>query len=250
MDDLGTRMKVYEKCYNVKLPKRLPVIIRIDGKSFHSMVKKWQCKTPFDDRLIEIMQATTQYLCNNISGCELGYVQSDEISLLLRNDQTLNTQPYFDNKLQKLCSVVASMATMTFNHCGSTFFKIPLIRNANYAMFDARVFILPKSEVVNYFIWRQQDASRNSVQMLARPLYSHKKCNNKNSSQLQEMCFQKGQNWNDLETYKRRGTCLIKKDKTISTPNGEVIRKKWVIDKDIPVFTQDREYIENTLVIS
>ena len=240
-DDLGTRMKEYEKCYNFKLTKRAPVILRIDGKAFHTMVKKWKCEKPFDEKLIETMMNVTKYLCENISGCEIGYVQSDEISLLLRNNQTLNTQPWFDNKLQKICSITASMATRMFNTCQWI--------AENPAMFDCRVFVLPEDEVCNYFIWRQQDASRNSVQMLARSMYSHRECNNKNCDELQEMCFLKDQNWNNLNTYKRRGSCVVKVLKEIATPSGEMItRNKFEIDYEIPVFTQDRDYINRRII--
>lgn len=240
-DDLGTRMKGYEQCYSIKLTKRTPVILRIDGKSFHTMVKKWNCDKPFDENLINAMMGTTKYLCENISGCQLGYVQSDEISLLLTNNQTVNTQPWFDNKLQKIVSVGASMATMMFN---DWYDKAEI----NSAMFDCRAFVLPEDEVCNYFIWRQQDASRNSVQMLARSLYSHKECNNKNSDELQEMCFHKNRNWNNLEVYKRRGSCCEKNPVEILTPSGEsIIRNKWKIDYEIPVFTQDRDYINQRL---
>lgn len=250
-DNLGTRMKKYEKCYDIKFPRRTPVVIRIDGKSFHTMVKRWKCEKPFDQEMLNAMVDTTKALCENISGCEIGYVQSDEISLLLRNDQDLNTEPWFDNKLQKIVSVSAAMATkyfiwFYFFHKDASFGN-SVVKITDLPAFDCRAWILPTDEVCNYFIWRQQDASRNSVQMLARSLYSHKECNNKNCSELQELIFKKGQNWNDLTVQKRRGTCVIKKPVEIKNDKGTFVRNKWVVDLDIPIFTQNRDYINKRL---
>ena len=117
------------------------------------------------------------------------------------------------------------------------------------AAFDARAFIVPKEDVCNYFLWRQQDATRNSIQMLARSLYSHRECEDKNTSQLQELIFRKGINWNDCPVYQKRGRCIIKKSAMHQGTNpktGEVVsgmRSKWVVDNEIPIFSQDRNYI-------
>ena len=249
-DTLGDRMKSYENSYRVSLPIRMPVVIRIDGKAFHTYTKS--CKKPVDEGLVDCMNITAKYLCQNVQGCQLAYVQSDEISLLLNNYETLETQPWFDNNLQKMASVSASMAGAIFtlespkiwsDNDDSTF---PIYKPA---FFDSRVFLLPKEEVTNYFIWRQQDATRNSVQMLARTLYSHKQCENKNNSELQEMIFQKGLNWNDCPTPQKRGRCIIKQALTLLSKNPltdetvTTVRHEWIVDNEIPVFTQDRQYI-------
>lgn len=113
-DDLGRRMKeYYEQIPKTKLMRRTPVIIRIDGKAFHSFTKGF--KRPFDDVLIESMQETMKYLCENIQGCVLGYHQSDEISLVLVDYHKLTSNAWFDYEVQKICSIAASMATMIFN---------------------------------------------------------------------------------------------------------------------------------------
>lgn len=109
------------------------------------------------------------------------------------------------------------------------------------AMFDARAFTLPKEEVCNYFIWRQQDASRNSVQMVAQSLFSHKQLHGKNTGELQDMMFtEHGVNWNDYPTHQKRGACIVKEyyEKEGAT------RSRWVPDLEIPIFTQDRDYID------
>lgn len=269
-DDLGNRMKGYENISRYYLTKKTPVIIRIDGKAFHSFTKGF--KKPFDDILMKSMQETAKYLCANIMGCKLAYTQSDEISLLLVDYERNESQSWFENNLVKMVSVSASMATMAFSkamckeinafenthnptYANAGFYtkmwdsyeneKMDTIyRNAYYngAMFDARAFIIPKEEVCNYFIWRQQDATRNSIQMVAQSLFSHKELQNKNCKELQELMFQeKGVNWNDFDNVCKRGSCIIKETYNISE---ECTRTRWIVDKDIPIFTQDREYID------
>jgi tRNA(His) 5'-end guanylyltransferase len=248
-DSLGDRMKSYEACYNMKMPRRLPAVLRVDGKAFHSMVKRWKCEKPFDQNLVGAMQETALHLCQNISGAVLGYVQSDEISIVLRNDQTIHTQPWFDNKVQKIASVSASLATAAFNNA----FKYCMVGADDinqHAVFDCRVWVMPQDEVQNYMVWRQQDASRNSVSMLARGHFSHKQVQGKNVNQMQDMLMlEKGINWNDLDTCLKRGTCIIKKSAELKTPSGDAFfRDKWHIDKEIPVFTQLPDYVKSRLV--
>ena len=231
-DSLGDRIKEYESVPSLKLTRRTPVIVRLDGKAFHSWVKKAKCEKPFDNNLIRIMQGTTAYLCKNVQGCRIGYCQSDEITLLLIDYGTLESDAYYDNSVQKICSVTSSMATAYFNNLSLLIFA-----NSPLAMFDSRCFNVPKEEVNNTFLWRQQDASRNSVQMLARSFFSHKECENKNNSELQDMMMEKHNvNWNELETYKKRGTCVYKK-------LGENNKPEWFIDKNIPIFSQEKDFV-------
>lgn len=261
-DSLGDRMKSYEDAFRAHLPIRMPVIMRIDGNAFHTYTKG--CKRPVDENLVEVMNITAAALCKNIQGCKLAYVQSDEISLLIVNYENLETQTWFDNNLQKMVSISAGMASSVFtanswkiwgftekviSHAPSQKLadSLPIIKPA---VFDSRALLLPKEEVVNYFLWRQQDNTRNSVQMLARSLYSHKECTDKNNSELQEMCFKKSVNWNDCPTSQKRGRCIVKhsiwKD-AVNPKTGENIsamRSEWAVDNEIPIFSQDRNYIE------
>lgn len=260
-DSLGNRIKKYEDAYRHVLPIRLPIIMRFDGRTFHSYTK--DCKKPVDQGLVDCMNETAKYLCENIQGCQIGYIQSDEISLLINNYKTLDTQPWFENNIQKMVSISAAMASVIFT---KNSYKIwgehlyaegqenetrePIIKPA---FFDARIFVLPKEEVNNALLWRQQDCTRNSVQMLARSLFSHKQCNNKNNSELQQMIFEKGINWNDCPTFQKRGRCIIKQ-KVIKTgfnfktlESSFVERSEWTIDNEIPIFSQDKNYIEQYL---
>lgn len=258
VDSLGDRMKSYENSYRTNLPIRMPLIIRVDGKAFHSYTRG--LKKPVDDGLVNCMNETAKYLCENIQGCQLGYVQSDEISLLITNYQDINTQSWYDNNLQKIVSISAAFASVTFTQNSHLIWTPNKIDPSSDPMsecdfnkpayFDSRAFILPKEEVCNYFLWRQQDATRNSVQMLARSLYSHKECEDKDNSELQEMCWQKGINWNDCPIPQKRGRCIIRQKiwKQGTNPKTGVVfsaeRSEWIIDNDIPIFSQDRSYID------
>lgn len=232
-DDFGDRMKGYENTYRIKLTKRMPVIIRIDGCHFHTYTKG--LAKPFDMTLAHAFWETCKYLANNIMGCKLIYHQSDEISLLLTNYDKLTTESWFDNNLQKIASVSASMATAKFNEL------IYSYSGSKLAIFDSRVWILPHDEVANYFLWRQQDASKNSVSMVAQSNFSHKSLQGLNGKQMQDKLFvEKGINWNDLPVWQKRGVCITKQ----TYKYGETDRTKWVVDHDTPIFSQDRNYIE------
>lgn len=268
-DNLGTRMKTfYEQIPKTKLMRRTPVIIRIDGKAFHTFTRGF--KRPFDDVLIKTMQETAKYLCENIQGCQLAYTQSDEISLLLIDYLRFETSAWFDYEIQKMCSVSASMVTMYFNKVFSEVvtdyfdgedeedekydFALAEAREKG-AMFDARVFNIPREEVTNYFYWRQLDASRNSIQMVGQANFSHKELQYKSCNDIQDMLMnQKGINWNDFPTYQKRGSCVVR-NRIVLESNGMTEKcmlrdpkqseNSWIIDKNIPIFKGDgREYIE------
>lgn len=238
---IGKRMKAnYEKSFDFRLPKRMPVIIRIDGKVFHSFTKG--LKRPFDENLISVFNYTAKALCQEIQNCVFAYLQSDEISLLLHNYKNLNSDSWFDNRVQKMVSVSASNATGFFN---SVFYKTFSLDKSypehilkRIAFFDSKVAVYPEKEVCNYFIWRQIDWQRNSLHMIARSLYSSKELHRKKKAELHDMIHDKGENWDKLPTHLKRGRCIIKDSET----------NKWVIDNEIPIFTKDRDYIERFLV--
>ena len=259
-DELGTRMKTYyEQVPKYRLMRRTPVIIRIDGKAFHTFTKGF--KRPFDDVLDGAMTKTMEYLCNNIQGCIFGYTQSDEISLVLSDYRKLKSEAWFDYEVQKMCSIAASMATMAFNKFFESavqdFFMANIlsfsVEDSRYtyedeeadrmykvyrhalekgAMFDARVFNIPKEEVVNCIYWRQLDAARNSIQMVGQANFSHRELHGKTCNMIQDMLHeQKGINWNDYPTKWKRGVCWT--------------REKG-LDFDMPMLKgEDRKYLED-----
>lgn len=255
-DDLGCRMKdFYESVPKTRLVRRMPVAVRIDGKSFHTFTRKFE--KPFDEVLMRTMQETMKYLCENIQGCVLGYTQSDEITLILVDYKKLNSSAWFDYEVQKMCSVGASMATMAFNrefvkNMKSNPQMLPVYEKvAGRAMFDARCFNIPKEEVANLIYWRQLDASRNSVQMAGHANFSHKQLQGKSCSQIQDMLMlEKGINWNDYDVDKKRGSCCVRAEPLQGEEGEEASRPVWVIDRDIPIFKgEGRDYIERLVYL-
>ena len=275
-DELGKRMKeFYEAVPKTRLVRRTPVAIRIDGKAFHTFTRGFE--KPFDEVLGRAMRETMKYLCENIQGCVLGYTQSDEITLILIDYKKLTSSAWFDYEVQKMCSIAASMATMAFNKFFTEFayevrpdgVRLPDSQEADYksilyraaekgAMFDARVFNIPKEEVANLIYWRQLDATRNSIQMVGQANFSHSELQNKSCNVIQEMLFQERDiNWNDFPTHLKRGSCCIKSEATTTcakTVDGQVItwaaeRPHWEIDLEIPIFKEEgRQYINQRIL--
>ena len=246
-DDLGTRMKTfYENIPKTRLMRRVPVAIRLDGKAFHTFTRGFQ--KPFDFVLMDTMQRTMKYLCENIQGCVFGYTQSDEITLILVDYQKFTSSAWFDYEVQKICSISASMATMAFNRFfaqevdkwGVETFGLewyeggtndPEVANSpewklveiyskaidKGAMFDARCFNIPKEEVTNLIYWRQLDATRNSIQMVGQAHFSHNELQDKTCNMIQDMLMTKyGINWNDFTIPCKRGTACIRAGKKVT----------------------------------
>ena len=266
-DSLGDRMKeFYEFRAKTKLVRRMPVIIRLDGKAFHTFTKGFA--KPFDKRMIEAMQETTLELCKSIQGCVFGYTQSDEITLILVDYNAIDVSAWYDYEVQKMCSVAASMATLTFNRIFHN--KIREFVNEHYkvitdketygeelsnsvnellksynravemgAMFDARCFNVPINDVCNCVLWRQKDATRNSINSLGQAWFKHKELDGKTTNQVQDMLFDKyGINWNNLSTVEKRGTAVIKNEED-----------KWIIDEEMPILTgENRSYVESRII--
>ena len=213
---VGDRMKVYEAVSAWTLPRRIPVILRLDGRAFHTITRKrfgksWSME--FTEQMIE----TAKTVMADIQGCDICYCQSDEISFLLTDYKKITTEAWFGYDARKMISISASLASAQFSRV-----------HGRNVCFDSRVFSIPQDDVTNYFVWRQVDATRNAIQMAGRELYSHKEMNNKNCSQIQEMLFQKGVNFDKLPVVRKRGFCIVDKE----------------VDLNIPVFSKNREYIE------
>ena len=275
-DELGKRMKeFYEGIPKIKLMRRTPVAVRLDGKSFHTFT--YNFNKPFDHLLIQAMQETMKFLCENIQGCVFGYTQSDEITLILVDYKKINSSAWFDYEVQKITSIAASMATMKFNQVFSKLVKdegntfeaesrkkcrdmtkeeyeawwnskiMPIYAHDNSAetgaMFDARCFNIPKEEVCNLIYWRQLDATRNSIQMVGQANFPHKELQNKSCNDIQDMLFvKKGINWNDFPVYLKRGTACYKTEDIEYTEKqlegfrlGLPFKSVWIIDKNMPI---------------
>lgn len=268
--DFDKRMKKYEKITDVHLIPNLPVVIRLDGRHFHTFAHKFN--KPFDSVLVSTMQETMKYLCKNIQNCVFGYTQSDEISLLLVDYKDIKTEQWVDNRIQKICSLAASMATKyflkSFTHNvlqwqAQTFNDTvgwskddekldEVYENAidEIAEFDARCFNLPIDEVPNYFYWRQQDAIRNSINMLGQHYFSHAGLQCKSQQDIIQMLKDfENIDWEDLPIHLQRGSCALKRMLMIvDDPDKQInLRDKWFIDMEPPVFKDDWTYITKRL---
>lgn len=199
-DSLGDRMKRYENVYRLQAIRRLPLIVRVDGRAFHSLTRS--CAKPFDSRFIDSMVVAALDVAKEMQGFQLAYTQSDEVTFYLSDTETLDTQPWFDNTLAKIISISASLMSVAFTQ---------YFQPASVAVFDARAFTVPPEEVTNCFLWRAKDWERNSLQMYARSFFSHKELHLKNQDAIHEMLHGIGKNWaTDLSAQERNGTFIYK----------------------------------------
>lgn len=237
-DSLGDRMKLnYENRSKTYLTRRSPVIIRLDGCHFHTFTRGFV--KPFDKRLMESMQETALELCKEIQGCVFGYTQSDEITLLLVDYKSIDSEAWYDYAVQKLCSVAASKATRIFNKVFAEktaglinrYYNNLLPNKEKYskiiddvkkvvgsyeralkqgAEFDARAFNIPREEVLNCVLWRIKDCNRNSINSVGQANFSHKELQGKNTSDVQDMLMDKfGINWNNFSNFEKGGTLIV-----------------------------------------
>jgi len=278
-DTLGDRMKRYENITRLQLPPRTYTLLRIDGRAFHTWTRG--LRKPYDEVLMNIMDKTAIALCEEVAGAQFAYVQSDEISILAVDFLEIGTQSWFDGLVQKWCSVSAAIATATFNSevmsescdyerileedgpkAAADYLesiKGYVGQKAPVATFDARVWTIPDHvEVENYFIWRQQDAVRNSIMMLARSHASHKQLHGKNQPAQHDIIVAAGDNWAKHSARFKHGGVVRKKAAVVlnelatwhpSNPRSEVRLSNWFMDTETPVFTKERDYLRSMIPI-
>lgn len=245
--DLSTRMKTYEEAARTTFPRRMPLIVRVDGKGFSKLTSGLKSPgEPFNKDFNDVMNKVAMTLCNEIQGAQIAYVQSDECSVFVHNYKTLQSQPWFDNQLQKIVSISAAIASATF-----TANSYLLFGNIHPVFFDSRAFILPECEVHNYMLWRQRDAIRNSVQMLARSHFSHKECENNSCEVLKTMLsIKKNVEWGDIPVGTRQGRIVTKQYTTTSIEvqgeNRVIQRSAWEI-QEAPDFSNDHDTVNHLL---
>ena len=249
---IDIRMKAqYEDRYRILLPRRSYTIVRVDGRAFHTWTRGMN--RPYSTPLMEAMDYTALELCKGVQGARIGYVQSDEISLLLTDFEDIATQAWFDGNLQKICSISASIATAAFNDYWTQERREDANANRYPAHFDSRVFQIPDPvEVGNYFVARQKDAIRNSVAMLAQHYHSPKELHGVSCEHLHDMIHAKGDNWNDHPARFKQGAAIVEMPApsyTRQTPVGEVVipeRLEWAV-VDPPIFTRDRPWLDGRI---
>lgn len=258
---LHDRMKEYEAVTRTSLTRRVPVIVRVDGKAFKTFTKGFE--KPFDKAFRDTMVDTMKFMCENIQGCVFGYTQSDEITLVLTDYETIKTEAWFDYDVRKMVSISASMATMQFNKMFAK--NIPYVASpytdkkdgwVKQAIFDSRVFSLPKDEVANCLIWRQLDAIRNSIETTGQTYFSHKQLYKLNQEEIKELLLKDAKvNWEDYNTDYKYGVSCYKVEteiKHVREDSGEepiktMTRKKWYVDHETPQFKDNRDFIEKYL---
>ena len=253
-DPLGDRMKAdYESRTRYYLPRRTYTLVRVDGRAFHTYTRG--CERPYDLALMKDMDAAAIALCQEIEGARLAFIQSDEISVLLTDFATVQTQAWFDGCLQKICSLSAAIATAHFNRARAARMPRDAAPTAP-AYFDSRVWTIPQRiEAYNYFVWRQNDAARNSLSMTAQAHFSHARLQGLGGSELHELLWsEKGINWNDLPTGFKRGRVVervevVRDMEFVDRRTGEtrrqenVARHEWRVAADLPIFTQEPDWL-------
>ena len=244
-DELGDRMKLYEgrEAQRRALPQ-LPIVVRIDGKGFSRWTKG--LVYPFDERLEKCRQHTMRYLIKE-TGALIGYHQSDEMSLVLYSGDP-KSQIYCDGRYQKLVSHTASMAANAWRDAVALYIPEKIGVTAN---FDSRAWEVPSlEEAANALMWREWDATKNSVSMAVRSVYSHKEVHGKNSSEMQDMLMEKGINWSMYPPWAKRGAYTGRRiyARTLSQEElsnlpplhtarknpGEVVRRSEIQVLDLP----------------
>lgn len=236
---LGDRMKRnYEDVFRHHLPRRTHVIVRVDGKAFHTFTRS--LSKPFSVYLHEAMIQGSLCVMENLQGCAFAYQQSDEVSFLLTDFSTIKTEAPYDYNINKLVSISASAMTAGFNRyvCNENWVnKDSRPFSSEMGLFDSRAFAIPDPiEVYNYFVWRQRDCIRNSIQSLGQAHFSHKELHGLNGDQVQEKLFQeKGINWANENPHFKNGTLIF--------PDGGVV----AVEKPFTQTNQIQELIPTRL---
>ena len=197
-DSLGDRMKRYEAAASHTLIPRTPVMIRVDGRAFHTFTRN--CVKPFDPVILSTMVFAAQRTAADMAGFRLAYVQSDEATFLIDDLASLQSQPWFGNKAHKLVSLSASLFTAAFNRAWS---------GTELATFDSRAFSIPREDAPNAFVWRQRDWERNSLQMLAQARFPHAELQGKSHAEIHDMLHARGVSWARLTGQLKNGTFVL-----------------------------------------
>lgn len=245
-DSLGNRMKGYEAIPKNSLMLGVPHIVRLDMRAGHSFCRGFA--RPFDAVFSKCMEATAEFLAHAVPGCAVAYTQSDEISLVLFDSFANGYNCFFDGAVEKIVSITASMATLEFNRAfheavtamtsetdGEHGLALPsdstvapaevYVQKLFKATFDSRVFSVPSCvEVTNYLIWRTQDATRNSVNMLAQSMFPHQQLQGKNLAATKDMLLDAGRDWNEEPPRYRHGVFFLAQ---AAEDDAGKLRKSW-----------------------
>lgn len=217
--DLGDRMKAYEEVFRQKLPVRMPVVVRLDGKAFHTLTRG--CQKPFDAELRHSMIQGVLAVLEEMPA-RMAYHQSDEISFLLIDYNKFNSMQWFDGVVQKIVSVAASVMSAHFT---KEWGKEP-------GYFDGRVFAVPERDIKNYFIWRQRDCMRNAISGIAQSKFSAKQLHGKKSEEMIEMLKNTDTPVDSFDPSWRFGSVIVRGE---SMPAPEFSKDKAFLDRFLKV---------------
>ncbi|MEE0902709.1 MAG: tRNA(His) guanylyltransferase Thg1 family protein [Methanobrevibacter sp.] len=230
-------MKDFEVYSSLKVPKNSKIIVRLDGRSFHKLARDLNLVKPYDENFYNVISEVCRDLFEEFSA-EFVYTFSDEISLLLDNVP-------FDGRVEKINSVIASFTASSFvMHYDAQFKKPPA--------FDSRIIPINDDDILDYFKWRQDESWRNCVNShgisYLKTKYSNKDANDKingmNLSDIHEFLFENGINLNDIETYKKRGIAVYRKNKKVvgfnkkENKNQTSFRSYVYTDWELPIFSE------------
>lgn len=260
---LGDRMKRYEAVTDYKLMPRSVAILRLDGVAFHTLTKRLHLEKPYDADFSGWMSCAARALASRVQGCMIGYTQSDEMTFVLRSDQSEDASAWFDNRIQKIVSVSSGIVSSVFNRLMAASGKALVGADGEQitAAFDARLHPIPGlTEAMNNLVWRQRDCTKNSISGAAYYELGKKHgrktarrmLDGLNQDRRQELLFSEtGVNWNDYIPEFKRGIVTYRKDMEITTENGTATRRRWVIEP-APIFTSEagKAWLRETLARS
>lgn len=218
-DGLGDRCKAYEQAEAGHSAMRcLPLLARLDGRAFHTFTRG--LRRPYDEAMSRSMIETARQLVGKTHAA-VGYTQSDEITLAWHQPGE-HSQLMFNGRFQKLASVLAGLASVAFYKEIAQ--RLPS-KAGELPHFDCRVWQVPTiRDAIDVFIWREDDATKNSIAMAAQSVCSHKELHGKHTGDMQEMLHDKGINWNDYPAFFKRGTYLQRKTSPRTLTEVERIR--------------------------
>jgi len=221
-DSLGDRIKRYEASYNHKAVQRMPLIIRVDGKAFHTLLRK--AKKPFDENVQKSMLYAAKALAKEIQGFKAAYIQSDEATFVMTDYDTLNTCGWFNYEINKIISITASTMSVAFSRS----FR-------RDGIFDSRIFSVPKDDVANVFLWRARDWHRNSIQMYARSFFSNRELHGKKIPEIHEMLFAIGKNWSECKNIDKNGVFIFNEENEFVISDSILPKYKDIAERIEPL---------------
>ena len=253
-DTLKDRMEYFRSLTDYRLMPNSYVVVMVDGRGFSKSVKKLFEK-PFDDKFISMMNDTAKYICEHVQGVKTAFVQSDEISFILTDFDTPETDSFFGYRLCKMQLIIAGMASTVFNDLyienilslpASQEDIIQIIRQKPKFHFDCKAWNVPTlNDAYAWLLYRQNDCIRNSKQQAAQTYLPKKSLIGKNTDeQVQMLLHEKNIDWNEYDGGKKYGRIIHKTQVLKETPNGKCIRNIWVVNNAIP-FEECKEIIQD-----